>query len=69
MLFARSILETVSVERATSLLIYAAVVPLLRAVAFQSSSMRYRVNGAIATRWPSCVVPNARGWKSCDILV
>ena len=48
--------------------VYSMEVPLLRAVAFQSSSMRYRVNGAIATRWPSLVVPSARDWNSRDIL-
>lgn len=69
MLFAHSTLEAVSVKRMTLLPVFSTKVPLLRAVAFQSSSIRYRVNGAIATRWLSFVVPSARGWKSRDILV
>jgi hypothetical protein len=37
--------------------------------AFQSSSNRYRVKGAIATRCSSWVGPTARGWNRRDIVV
>jgi len=30
--------------------------------------MRYRVNGAIATRWPNFTSPTVNGWKSFVIL-
>jgi hypothetical protein len=37
--------------------------------AFQSSSNRYRVKGAIATRCSSWVGPTARGWNRRDIVI
>jgi len=42
--------------------------PLLIGVALQSSSMRNRVNGAIAIRWPKSIVPSLTGLNSRDIL-
>jgi hypothetical protein len=42
--------------------------PLLIEVAFHSSSMRYRVKGAIATRCPSFTVPTLNGWNSFDMI-
>lgn len=37
--------------------------------AFQSSSHRYRVKGAIATRCSNLVGPTERGWKRRDIVL